>query len=127
MPYCHCCDALNGENWLLRCDRPAGDHRPRPAAQLAAPTSLGWQIDHFVGYFVITLGFCLVWRRPAVVAGALAVFAAVLEAAQGLTADRSRNIMAVVYGVGGVLTAATIAELVMRAQRRGSSADIKGS
>jgi VanZ family protein len=90
-------------------------------------TSLGWQIDHFVGYFVITAGFCLVWRRPAMVAGALAVFAAVLEAAQGLTADRSPNIMAVVYGVGGVLTAAMIAELVMRARRRGSSADIKGS
>lgn len=87
-------------------------------------TSLGWQIDHFVGYFVIALVFCFVWRRPALVVGVLTVFAAALEALQGLTPDRTPNIMAVVYGVGGVLTAAFVAELVAR--RAGRPRDIKG-
>ena len=34
-----------------------------------------WQIDHFVGYFILTLIFCFAWARPLVVAGALVVFA----------------------------------------------------
>jgi hypothetical protein len=32
-------------------------------------TALGWQIDHFLGYFVITSMFCLAWPRPLVVGG----------------------------------------------------------
>ena len=43
-------------------------------------SGLGWEIDHFVGYFVITLMFCLAWPRPFVIGGALVVFACVLEA-----------------------------------------------
>ena len=30
-------------------------------------TALGWQIDHFLGYFAITLLVCLAWPRPFVV------------------------------------------------------------
>jgi hypothetical protein len=32
-------------------------------------TGLGWQVEHFVGYFGFTLMFCLVWGRPIVVGG----------------------------------------------------------
>ena len=34
-------------------------------------TALGWEIDHFLGYFAITSLFCLAWPRPLVVGGAL--------------------------------------------------------
>jgi hypothetical protein len=27
-------------------------------------TALGWQFDHFLGYFAITLLVCLAWPRP---------------------------------------------------------------
>ena len=30
-------------------------------------TALGWQIDHFIGYFAITLLVCFAWPRPLVV------------------------------------------------------------
>ena len=81
-------------------------------------TALGWQIDHFLGYFAITLLVCLAWPRPFVVGGALMVFAALLEGLQGLTPDRSPNLMAAFYGAGGVLAAALLAELFIRARRR---------
>ena len=32
-------------------------------------TALGWEIDHFLGYFAITSLFCLAWPRPFVVGG----------------------------------------------------------
>ena len=41
-------------------------------------SGLGWEIDHFAGYFLITVMFCLAWPRPLIVGGALAVFAVVL-------------------------------------------------
>ena len=60
-------------------------------------SGLGWEIDHFVGYFVITLIFCIAWPRPVVVAGALIVFAALLEILQALTPDRWSNLWAALY------------------------------
>ena len=44
-------------------------------------SGLGFELDHFVGYFVFTLMFCLAWPRPLAVGGALVVFALVLELA----------------------------------------------
>ena len=32
-------------------------------------TALGWQTDHFLGYFVITLLVCFAWPRPLAVGG----------------------------------------------------------
>jgi hypothetical protein len=34
-------------------------------------TALGWQIDHFLGYFAITLLVCFAWPRPLAVGGVL--------------------------------------------------------
>ena len=54
-------------------------------------SGLGWQIDHFVGYFAFTLMFCLAWPRPLVVGGALMVLAVLLEGLQAFTPDRHRR------------------------------------
>jgi VanZ family protein len=81
-------------------------------------SGLGWEIDHFAGYFVITLIFCVAWPRPVVVAGSLIVFATVLEILQALTPDRWSNLWAALYSALGVLSAALIAELFIRARRR---------
>ena len=40
-------------------------------------SGLGFEFDHFVGYFFFTLLFCLAWPRPFAVGGALAVLAVV--------------------------------------------------
>ena len=81
-------------------------------------SGLGWEIDHFVGYFVITLMCCLAWPRPLVVGGILMVFAVVLEGLQALMPDRSSYWLAAVYSAAGVLAAALFAELFIRARRR---------
>jgi len=81
-------------------------------------TGLGWQIDHFVGYFVITSMFCLAWPRPFVVGSALMASAALLEGLQALTPDRSSYAPAALYGAGGALAAALLAELFIRAKIR---------
>ena len=80
-------------------------------------TTLGWQIDHFVGYFAITLLVCLAWPRPFVVGGALMAAAFLLEGLQAFTPDRSANLVAALCGAGGVLTAALVAEIFIRAWR----------
>jgi VanZ family protein len=81
-------------------------------------SGIGWEIDHFVGYFIFTLMFCIAWPRPLVVGGALMVFAVLLEGLQAFMPDRSSYYMAAVYSAGGVLAAALLAELVIRARRR---------
>jgi VanZ family protein len=78
-------------------------------------TGLGWEFDHFAGYFAITTIVCLAWPRPIVVGGALMAFGALLEGLQAFTPDRSSNLMAALYGAGGALAAALIAELYIRA------------
>jgi hypothetical protein len=57
-------------------------------ANWAPRTEYGWQIDHFVGYFVITSIVCFAWPRPFVVGPALMAVAALLEGLQTFTQDR---------------------------------------
>ena len=85
-------------------------------------TSLGWELDHVLGYFAITLLVCLAWPRPIIVGGALMVFAVLLESLQGLTPDRSPNFQAAFYGAGGVLAAALLVELVIQPRKQRNSA-----
>jgi VanZ family protein len=89
-------------------------------ANWQARTGLGWEIDHFLGYFAITLLVCLAWPRPFVV-GALMAVAALLEGLQALTPDRTSNLFAAFYGASGALAAALRAELFIRARRRRAS------
>ncbi len=81
-------------------------------------SGLGFQVDHFVGYIVLSFVFCIAWPRRFVVVGALAVFAVVLEALQALTTDRNSNAEAAFYSVCGVLAGAVLAELSIRAWKR---------
>ena len=90
-------------------------------------TGLGWQVEHFVGYFGFTLMFCLAWPRPFVVGGALMAAAVLLESLQALTPDRSSNLWAALYGAGGVLAAALLAELLLRLCRRLAASIAPGS
>jgi VanZ family protein len=96
-------------------------------AKWAPRTELGWQFDHFIGYFGITLFFCFAWPRPIVIGGVVMAVAALLEALQALTPDRSANLEAALCGAGGALAAALVAELFIRAWRwRLNSARPKG-
>ena len=81
-------------------------------------SGLGWELDHFVGYFVFTWIFILAWPRPLVVGGALAVFALLLENLQSFLPDRSSYVVAALYSAAGVITAALLAELVLRVRRQ---------
>jgi VanZ family protein len=83
----------------------------------APRTHLGWQFDHFIGYFGITLFVCVGWPRPFVVGGVFAVVAALLEGLQAFTPDRSAYLPAIFYGAAGALVAALIAELVISVWR----------
>jgi VanZ family protein len=83
-------------------------------------TALGWQFDHFIGYFGITLFFCFAWSRPFVVGGAFAAIAALLEGLQAFTPDRSAYLPAIFYGAAGALVAALVGELVIRVWRLGT-------
>ena len=80
-------------------------------------TPLGWQFDHFIGYFAITLFVCFAWPRPFVVGGVLMAAAFLLEGLQAFTPHRSAYLVAALWGAGGVLAAALIAELFIRAWR----------
>jgi VanZ family protein len=84
-------------------------------------SGLGFELDHFAGYFVFTLMFCLAWPRPLAVGGALVVFALVLENLQSFLPDRSSYFVAALYSAAGVLAAALLAELFIRGRRRSES------
>jgi VanZ family protein len=86
-------------------------------AKWAPRTELGWQFDHFIGYFGITLFFCVAWPRPFVVGAIVMAVAASLEGLQALTPDRSANLEAALWGAGGALAAALVAELFVRVWR----------
>ena len=86
-------------------------------AKWAPRTELGWQFDHFIGYFGITLFFCFAWPRPLVVGAIIMAVAALLEGLQALTPDRSANLEAALWGAGGALAAALVAELFVRVWR----------
>jgi VanZ family protein len=79
----------------------------------APRTHLGWQFDHFIGYFGITLFVCFAWPRPFVVGGAFAAVAALLEILQAFTPDRSAYLPAIFYGAAGALAATLIGEFVI--------------
>ena len=80
-------------------------------------SGLGWQMDHFVGFFAFTLLVCLAWPRALVVGGAITAFAFLLEGLQALTPDRHADLHAALYSAAGVLAAALPADLFIRAPK----------
>ncbi len=81
-------------------------------------SGLGWELDHFVGYFLFTWIFLFAWPRPLIIGIALALFALLLENLQSFLPDRSSYFVAALYSAAGVITAALIAELFIRARRQ---------
>lgn len=77
-------------------------------ANWAFRTGLGWQIEHFLGYFAVTSIMCFAWQRPLIIGGGLMVGAPLLEGLQGLTPDRFPDLWAAFYSAAGVLTAAVL-------------------
>jgi len=90
-----------------------------PAKWQMLRTGLGWQIDHFVAFFVATSVICCAWPRPLLIGPLLMATAALLESLQALTPDRVPNLEAALYGAGGTLTAALLAALVIRIWKQG--------
>ena len=88
-----------------------------PAQYVMLRTGVHWLVDHFVGYFCLTVLVCSVYRRPVLVAIALMGLAGLLEALQGLTVDRTPDFLSAISGASGVLTASVLAWIVIRLQR----------
>src|SRR5262245_28797175 len=88
-----------------------------PEQWVVVRTGVHWMVDHFVGYFCLTLLVCSLYRRPFVVAVALTLLAGLLEAMQGLTIDRTPDLLSALSGAGGVLTAALLVWAVIRVQK----------
>jgi hypothetical protein len=87
-------------------------------AKLVPRSGLGWEIDHFVGYFALTLVVCLGWPRPLVVGGALMASAVLFEGLQAFTPDRLADFYAALYSAGGVMAAVLPADVSIQAARR---------
>jgi hypothetical protein len=79
-------------------------------------TGIHWLVDHFVIYFAVTAVICLACPRPFLVATSLILLAGLLEALQGATLDRTPDLLSALSGAGGVLTAALLAWVVIRAK-----------
>jgi hypothetical protein len=90
--------------------------RPFGSNPLAtARTGLGWQLDHFLGYFAATSIVWLGWpKRPFVVGGFLMVTAVVLKALQVFSPDRYADFYAALFGACGALTQALLVALLIR-------------
>ena len=76
-------------------------------------TGLGFKFEHFSAYFVTAIVLCVASRRPYVVAGSLIVVAAILEALQNLTPDRSADLTAPLAAAAGAICGATLVMLFL--------------
>ena len=79
---------------------------------------LHWLVEHFLAYFAVTTIFCLAWPRPMQVAAVLLPVALLLEAAQGLTPDRTPDPATALSAAAGISLAALLADLVLTLRQR---------
>ena len=87
---------------------------------------LHWLTEHFLAYFAVTLIICLAWPRPMAVAAWLVPCAVLLEALQGLTADRVPDLPTALFGAAGVASAALLADLAVWLRKGGKTAVDEG-
>ena len=80
-------------------------------------TGLGWEVEHFLIYFVTTFILCAALRRPLLVAGSLLLFSGALEWLQNFTPDRTPDLTAAFAGGSGAILAAALFEFLLRARR----------
>ncbi|MGB5085399.1 MAG: hypothetical protein WBO09_12490 [Methylocystis silviterrae] len=81
-------------------------------------TGLGWQVDHFTGYFVFTVASCCVWSRVFVVGASITSLAVLLEICQGFTLDRIPDVMGAFFSASGILVATLLVDFVGRSHRQ---------
>jgi len=79
---------------------------------------LHWLVEHFLGFFGLTVLACLAWPRPGIVAAVLLPFAVAVEAAQGLTADRTPDLATALAAAAAVALAALLADLVLTVRKK---------
>ena len=79
---------------------------------------LHWLIEHFLGFFVLTLLACRVYPRPLRVAAVLLPVAVGLEAAQALTPDRMADVATALVAAAAVASAALLADAVLFWRKR---------
>ena len=79
---------------------------------------LHWLVEHFLAFFGLTVLACLAWPRPMVVAAVLLPFAVAVEAAQGLTADRTPDLATALVAAAAVAIAAFLADLVLAVRKK---------
>ncbi len=80
-------------------------------------STFGWRVDHFVGYFALSLMLCLVWRRPFLAGRALMAAAMLLEGLQAFTPDRHADFYAALISASGAMAAILPADFLIRAPR----------
>ena len=81
-------------------------------------SGLGWRMDHFFGYFALTLMFCFAWRRPLVIGGAFMALAVLLEGLQAFTPDRHADLYAALISTSGAMAAILPADFFIQTPRR---------
>jgi hypothetical protein len=86
-------------------------------SNLVPRSGLGWEADHFFGYFALTLMVCLVWPRPLVIGAAFVVLAALLEGLQAFTPDRTPDLASVLFSAAGTVSVVFNGDLFIRAPR----------
>jgi VanZ family protein len=64
-------------------------------------TGFGFKMDHFLGYFALTSIVCVAWPRPFIVGVALMASGALLEGLEVFTPDRTADLVAALWGMGG--------------------------
>ena len=79
---------------------------------------LHWLIEHFLVFFTLTGLACLIWPRPMVVAAVLLPLAVGLEAAQGLTPDRTPDPATALAAAAAVSLAALLADAVLAVRKK---------
>jgi VanZ family protein len=77
-------------------------------------TGLGWQVEHVLGYFFVTLIICFAWLRSLVVGVTLMASAALLETLQVFVPGRHADFLAALFGAGGALAAVLLVALALR-------------
>jgi VanZ family protein len=85
-------------------------------------TGLHWLTEHFFAYFAVTIVFCLALQRPLAVAAVAVILAALMEALQGLTADRIPDLPTALSGTAGALAGALVATLLAGVLKRRKTA-----
>ena len=78
---------------------------------------LHWLVEHALAFFLLTVLACIAYPRPMIVAGLLVPFAVGLEAAQGLTPDRTADVATALVAAAAVSLAALLADLVLAGRK----------